>query len=69
MAPLDEPVDRPGGGWERQAEVRGEPAQRDRAIDRYVVQQVPLVLAEIRCVRPVERTPDPAVQYLEMFSV
>jgi len=51
-----------------QREVLGQPGQRYRAIHRYVVQQLPLVLAQIRFVGPVECIPDPAVQSLELFS-
>ena len=46
----------------RQSQMPGQPGQRDRPVRRYVVQQLPLVLAQIGFVRPVERTPDPAVQ-------
>jgi hypothetical protein len=46
----------------------GEPAEGHRPLRRYVVQQLPFVLAQIWFVRPIERPPDPAVQCFELFS-
>lgn len=66
--PLPQRLHHHRGRTLRQPEVLGEPGERDGTIRRYVMQQLPLVLAQISVVRPVERAPDPAVQYLELFS-
>ena len=52
----------------RQQQVLSDPAQRDAALGRDVVQELALVLAQVGLVGAVERAPDPAICCLKSFS-
>jgi hypothetical protein len=48
--------------------VLGQFGERHRTVERHVVQELPLVLGQIRIVWLAERHPQPSVQDLELFG-